>query len=218
MQTKQSLFGQLLDIVIIFLSLIQVVIFIVINLEGPGKGPINWVEPYSRYPERANWGDPYLEQEPTWVRQVEIGFGFFFTVEYLIRLSVARDRTRHFFSIFPLVDLVTVLPIWIEIIILQLDLSKRSDSLATTFRPIRVLRALRIFRAYRLLQFSKSRLQRQVFLLVFSAISIIICVAGIFQTLEACLVTEDQFLTGECQDLGFIDAIYFIVSSITTVG
>jgi hypothetical protein len=143
--------------------------------------------------------------------------GFIFTFDYVLRLWASDHRQQHFFDRFTLVDLITVLPFWIDLIF--------GGEFANKVRPIRVLRALRILRAYRLLAFASSQAQR-IFLEIFLIIvSLLICTAGIVQEFESCEddgsncgVFDETKGCDSCQDLSFVDSFYFVLVTLTTVG
>ena len=211
----QSLVGQLYDVLVIFLSLFQVLVFVSFNRHGPGK---------------SEDGQDFIE--PLWSEYIEIIFGVIFTFDYVLRFYVARSRLGYVFSYFPIVDLLTVLPVWITVglnIVLTGSIftqhgvmpsnlaAQESLDQTSILRPIRVLRALRILRAYRLLAFSSSRVQRQIMKLGILVVCVVICAAGVMQELEACTTTLDPFEV-PCQDLPYIDAMYFIVVTVTTLG
>jgi len=79
---------------------------------------------------------------------------------------------------------------------------------------IRVLRALRMLRAYRLLVFCRNIIQRQVWMVVLTVLSMIVCTTGVVQALEY----NPDPMAEEGQSLAFYDAMYYIVVTITTLG
>lgn len=93
-----------------------------------------------------------------------------------------------------------------------LDPNSVSRLQAQFLRPIRVLRALRILRAYRILSFTKSAVQRQLFMVLLTVVSVIVCTTGMIQALEY----NDDPRTPNGQSLPFLEAMYFIVVTITT--
>lgn len=66
-----------------------------------------------------------------------------FTLEYFLRIWVSHKRTRYVFSFFGLIDLFSILPLYLSLFI------SGSHALAV----IRVLRLLRVFRVLKLVQF-----------------------------------------------------------------
>lgn len=164
-----------------------------------------------------NWDGPFTAAEPSWMETTELTFSIVFTVEYAARLYAAENRCAYVVSFFALVDLVTVLPVYATLAIVgnangaEDDISRvRSQFL----RPIRVLRALRILRAYRLLAFSTSAIQRQMSVVALTVVSLVVCTTGIIQALEYSDDPDDA----DGQTLPFLDAMYYIIVTITTVG
>lgn len=76
------------------------------------------------------------------LRMIEIVTVLVFTVEYLLRLWVADNRTGFVFSIYGLIDLVSILPFYLA---LGLDL-----------RALRILRLFRLFRIFKLFRYTNA--------------------------------------------------------------
>ena len=67
---------------------------------------------------------------------LEWTFTFVFTIEYVIRLWIVRKKLRYVFSFFGIVDLISIIPTYLEIILAG----------SGHFIVIRILRLLRMFR------------------------------------------------------------------------
>ncbi|MBW4468649.1 MAG: ion transporter [Pegethrix bostrychoides GSE-TBD4-15B] len=124
-----------------------------------------------------------------------------FTVEYLLRLWSAERPLRYFFNLYSLIDLVVILP------------------LIFTALDIRYIRILRWFRVLRLIRFFEGRtvfgyLTRQdsaIFArILFTLFTIIFVYSGLIYQVEHSINAE-EFST-------FLDAVYFSVATMTTVG
>lgn len=76
------------------------------------------------------------------LRIAEWVFTSLFTVEYLVRVWVARKRRRYIFSFFGVVDLLSLLPTYLSLVFAGLH----------SLLVIRVLRLLRVFRIFKLLR------------------------------------------------------------------
>jgi voltage-gated potassium channel len=136
-----------------------------------------------------------------------------FTVEYLLRLWASERPWRFVFSLYGLIDLVAVLPF-----VLTFVLSFVSVSIDTRFlrliRGFRILRLARFFEqnnrlGYQLGGFGSS--QRLIFArILFTLGSIVFIYAGAIYQVEQAVNRED-FGT-------FLDAVYFAVVTMTTVG
>jgi voltage-gated potassium channel len=186
-----SLFGQILDLVMITISLMLVGMFIQHNWYG------------------------MADDDPPWMALVEIVTGAIFTLDYFVRMYAADDTFAYVFGPFSIIDILTVAPVWLQII-LENTMSGSNDSHKKFLRPIRVLRALRVLRAYRILNFLKTELQKQSFIIALILISLVLCSSGIVQAVEYC--QPDQEDGDGCQNLAFYTVIYFILVTITTVG
>lgn len=75
---------------------------------------------------------------------VELGFTILFTIEYLLRILVSPKPLKYIFSMWGLIDLLSILPTFITPFI----------SGYTSFRTIRSIRLLRIFRILKLNRFT----------------------------------------------------------------
>jgi voltage-gated potassium channel len=77
-----------------------------------------------------------------WLYAIEVVTVAIFTIEYILRLTLA-DRKREFaFSFFGIIDLLSILPFYI--------------STGVDLRSIRAFRLLRLFRAFKLVRYSKA--------------------------------------------------------------
>lgn len=76
------------------------------------------------------------------LRIAEWAFTSLFTVEYLVRVWVARKRRRYVFSFFGIVDLLSLLPTYLSLVFAGLH----------SLLVIRILRLLRVFRIFKLLR------------------------------------------------------------------
>lgn len=124
-----------------------------------------------------------------------------FVVEYLVRLWSAENKVRYFFSLYALIDLIAILPFLFTAI------------------DIRFLRILRWFRILRLLRFIEgktifgyvSREDSAIFIrILFTLFSIIFVYSGLIYQVEH-PTNSGKFAT-------FLDAVYFSVATMTTVG
>ena len=193
-----------------------------------------------------SWDGPEPTEEPQWISDTELVFTILFTVDYFAHLFAAEDRWAFCVSFFAVIDVVTILPVshaqralhsawpcaddtvrsdagvpacqvYLQWYVKEntaegLDPNSVSRLQAQFLRPIRVLRALRILRAYRILSFTKSAVQRQLFMVLLTVVSVIVCTTGMIQALEY----NDDPRSPNGQSLPFLEAMYFIVVTITT--
>ena len=85
------------------------------------------------------------EQFSTLFTVLEWSFTLLFTIEYILRLWLTRKSVKYAFSFFGLIDLLSILPTFLEVFIAG------SGSLMA----IRIFRLLRVFRVLKLVHFLK---------------------------------------------------------------
>ncbi|MCG8362401.1 MAG: potassium channel family protein [Pseudanabaenales cyanobacterium] len=126
---------------------------------------------------------------------------FTFTVEYLVRLGCAEQKFSHLISGYSLVDLIAILPFLLGF----LDV-----------RFIRLLRWLRILRLVRFMEkltlFGRLTTNESLIFvqIIFTLFAIIFIYSGLIYQVEH-PNNPEQFKT-------FLDAVYFVVVTMTTVG
>lgn len=74
-------------------------------------------------------------------KAIEWGFTLVFTLEYLLRIWIAQNRRAYVFSVYGVIDLLSILPTYIAFFLPE----------AAPLLIIRLLRVLRVFRVLRLL-------------------------------------------------------------------
>ncbi|MBT3751382.1 MAG: ion transporter, partial [Bacteroidetes bacterium] len=87
---------------------------------------------------------------PAWhqiMRIAEIVIVVIFTLEYILRLIVSDRKVRFIFSFYGLVDLAAIIPFYL--------------STGIDLRSIRTFRFLRLFRAFKMMRYSKAIIRFQ---------------------------------------------------------
>ncbi|HHZ81709.1 MAG TPA: ion transporter, partial [Flavobacteriales bacterium] len=79
------------------------------------------------------------------LRYAEYGFTALFTVEYVLRLIAVTIKSKYIFSFYGLVDLLSILPTFVEVLLPGVG----------SIRVVRILRLLRVFRVLKLVGFIK---------------------------------------------------------------
>jgi voltage-gated potassium channel len=143
-----------------------------------------------------------IAQDTRWeLRALDTCILIIFAVEYLLRLWSTKDRVKYIFSFYAIIDLMSILPYFIGLV------------------DISFIRLLRWFRILRLLRFinkkfligSISNEDGVIFArILFTLFSIVFVFAGLIYQVEH-PVNSQNFNT-------FIDAFYFSVVTMTTVG
>jgi voltage-gated potassium channel len=147
-------------------------------------------ETYALQPELANF-----------LHQLDSAIMVVFTIEYILRLVVAKNRWQYVFSFYALIDFLAIFPFLFGIF---------DASFLRVFRWFRILRLIRFIEG----KTAFGNLDRQdslvVTRIVFTLCSIIFVYSGLIYQVEH-PVNPQMFGT-------FFDAIYFSVATMTTVG
>jgi voltage-gated potassium channel len=139
---------------------------------------------------------------------IEWSFTVIFTVEYLARLWVVRRRWRYATSFFGVVDLLAIIPSWLELAVPD----------AHYFLALRVMRLLRMFRVMKMAQHLEEaavlmaalRASRRKVMVFFVFVLLLVCVEG-----TVMYVLEHESKSGFTS---IPESIYWAVVTITTVG
>ncbi|HEO64520.1 MAG TPA: ion transporter, partial [Spirochaetes bacterium] len=127
-----------------------------------------------------------------------------FIVEYIVRMWVAESKVRHFFNIFTLIDLISILPFFFTL---------------TNLQFLRIFRVIRVFRILRFLRYLKDeyfffgtiREDNLIIVRIIFTLSAIIFVSSGLIYFEEHNHPDRKINT-------FFDALYFTVVTLTTVG
>ncbi|MBU0762835.1 MAG: ion transporter [Candidatus Altiarchaeota archaeon] len=134
------------------------------------------------------------------LQTAELVIGVIFLVEYLLRLWSSENRIRYFTSIYSVIDLIAVLPVFI------------------TFGNLQFLRIFRVFRVFRLLRF----LERKEFFFgtvtetSLIGLRIVFTVASIVYLSSAFIYLVEK--DGNPGITNFTDAVYYSTVTLSTVG
>lgn len=141
------------------------------------------------------------------LRMVEWGFTVLFTLEYVARLYSARERWRYMGSFYGIVDLLSILPSYLALLIPG----------ANHLLIIRLLRVLRIFRILKLARYmSEANILMRSMLMsrrkIFLFFSTVLILATIFGSLMYVVEGPEHGFTS------IPTSIYWTIVTITTVG
>ncbi len=138
---------------------------------------------------------------------LEWGFTIIFTIEYIIRIIVSRDKIRYITSFYGIIDFLSIIPTYISLIYAG------SQFLII----IRILRLLRVFRILKLVKFTYASIyllhafkhSREKIIIFFGTVLIIVTIIGAMMYLI------------EGPEAGFRSipqSVYWAIVTITTVG
>ncbi len=144
---------------------------------------------------------------PALFRRVEWGFTLLFTVEYGIRLWSVKRPSRYALSFFGIVDLVSVLPTYLSVLVAG----------GQYLIVIRILRVLRIFRVLKLARYvGEARLltralhaaRFKISIFVFTVVTIVVVVGALLYMVEGPAAGFTSIPRG----------MYWAIVTLTTVG
>lgn len=124
-----------------------------------------------------------------------------FVGEYLLRLWCAENRLRYVFSLYGVIDLVAILPLFLGILDIRF---------IRVFRWFRILRLVRFLEGKTLFGWRIAQDSAIVARILFTLFAIIFVYSGLIYQAEH-PVNAEAFVT-------FLDAVYFSVVTMTTVG
>ena len=147
----------------------------------------------------AAWGEV--------LKYVEWGFTALFTLEYAMRIWIAKNRRAYLTSVYGIIDLLAILPSYLAILVPQ----------TAPLLIVRLLRVLRVFRVLRLLNYLQEANQvagalrasaRQIFVFFSMVITIMVVFGCLMYVLEG---PENGF-----ENIPV--SVYWAIVTITTVG
>lgn len=131
----------------------------------------------------------------------------FFTIEYILRIMVVKNKRKFILSFIGLIDLLSIIPFYLSLIF----------PITKFFMTIRLLRLLRVFRVFNLFNYmrdahfiiqSLKKSSRKIYIFLLFIVIVVVLVGSLMYVIEG----------GEN---GFVDipsSIYWAVVTLTTVG
>lgn len=137
----------------------------------------------------------------------EWGFTLLFTVEYLLRLACVRHPMRYATSLFGIIDLLSVLPAYIAMLVPE----------AYALADVRVLRLLRVFRILKLVSYvneysallaALAASRRKIFIFLSFVMMVVLLLGTMMYVIEG---PENGFTS-------IPTSVYWAITAVTTVG
>ncbi len=129
-----------------------------------------------------------------------------FILEYLVRISVSKNKLRHFFSVYSFIDLISIVPILANFGNLSFF---RIFRILRLFRMLRVLRFQRIFKAKDTMFGKLTDTQLIVIRIVLTVFTIMFVFSGLIWAVESKINPEYGTIWS---------SLYFSVVTLSTVG
>lgn len=141
------------------------------------------------------------------LQRLEWGFTVLFSVEYVLRIWIAKNRRAYLLSFYGIIDLLAILPSYLAILIPQ----------TAPLLIIRLLRVLRVFRVLRLVGYLDDANQiagimRTSWRPIFVFFSIIITIIAVF----GCLIYVLEGPNNGFENIPV--SVYWAIVTVTTVG
>ena len=140
-------------------------------------------------------------QEHHLIKAIEIFFGVIFSIEYLAQFWIAPKKISFLFNVFNLIDLLVIASLFMPLFV-------------GNFAALRLIKWVRIFRVYRIMQLSK--IQNQVIARNWDIVTSIINFV-IFLLVTTAVIYASQAAVNPNIN-SYIDALYFAVATLTTTG
>ena len=175
--------GKWFDITLIIFILVSVTVIVLDSIAGIHR----------------TWGSLLL--------RIEWGFTLLFTLEYLLRIWIARNRRAYVLSVYGVIDLLAILPSYLAFFLPE----------TAPLLIVRLLRVLRVFRVLRLISFldeantlagALRQSARQVFVFFSMVVTVMVVFGCVMYVIEG-------------PDNGFANipvSVYWAIVTVTTVG
>ena len=143
-----------------------------------------------------------------WFDRLEWVITIFFTIEYVLRLICVYKPSRYAFSFFGIIDLVSVLPSYLELLF----------GMTSYFIAVRAMRLVRVFRIFKLAKFLN---ESNSLMAALKASQAKITVFLTFVIMMVIVIGSVMYFVEGGQDSGFTSiprSIYWAIVTLTTVG
>ncbi len=162
-------------------------------------GIINFLACFHYVVDSYQWS----ERVETWLRITEWVMVAIFAVEYATRIWTARKKAGYIFSFYGVIDLMSILPVLIHL---------EGSGFLRAFKVLRILRFVRLLETEHFFWGTVSEVALRVMRVIFTISMLLFVSAGIIHFIEAAPGVENS------QIHTFDDALYFSVTTLTTVG
>ncbi|XP_024390173.1 uncharacterized protein [Physcomitrium patens] len=146
-----------------------------------------------------------------WVSQIQNVASVIFVLDYLLRIYCEPVQVLYVFSYWGLIDLLSTFPI--------IFLFKSDAAHGNLLHLLQFLRVIRIIPVFANMGIAGSTLYQKILLVAMTTLGSIFLSAGIMQWIESELISAES--KAKCSSngcLNFLDAFYYIIVTVATVG
>ncbi|KAI8823680.1 uncharacterized protein EV422DRAFT_612156 [Fimicolochytrium jonesii] len=147
-------------------------------------------------------------QDKRLIKYLDLWLATMFLMDYALSFYTSEDRLRFYFNIASLVDLFSIVPPFVYVLISE------TSQYVWFLGLLRILRASRILRTYRLLSFSETEEKRELTILGLSFLNFVFLSASIINALESIHASSVDNASLE----NWHDSLYYIMVTFSTIG
>ncbi|KAI8618350.1 hypothetical protein BC830DRAFT_1061519 [Chytriomyces sp. MP71] len=147
-------------------------------------------------------------EEKVFIKYLDVALAAMFLIDYSISIYIAEDRLAFYFDISSLIDLISIVPPFIYLFV------REHSQFIWFLGLLRILRASRILRTYRLLSFSETEETRELTIACLTFCNFIFLSASVINALE----TLNQSKKSDPSLVFWHDSLYYIMVTFSTIG
>ncbi|KAJ3028598.1 UNVERIFIED_CONTAM: hypothetical protein HDU68_001325 [Siphonaria sp. JEL0065] len=147
-------------------------------------------------------------EERTFIKFLDVFLAAIFLADYSISIYIADDRLAFYFNASSMIDLISIVPPFIYLVV------REHSQFIWFLGLLRILRASRILRTYRLLSFSETEEKRELTIVALTFCNFIFLSASIINALET--INMDKKSTPSLTY--WHDSLYYIMVTFSTIG
>ncbi|KAJ3264048.1 hypothetical protein HDU77_009456 [Chytriomyces hyalinus] len=147
-------------------------------------------------------------EERVLIKYLDVVLAAMFLVDYSISIYIAEDRLAFYFDPSSMIDLISIVPPFIYLVV------REHSQFIWFLGLLRILRASRILRTYRLLSFSETEEKRELTIAGLTFCNFIFLSASIINALET--INKDKQSSPSL--VFWHDSLYYIMVTFSTIG
>ncbi|ORY38190.1 hypothetical protein BCR33DRAFT_720897 [Rhizoclosmatium globosum] len=146
--------------------------------------------------------------EKIFIKMLDVVLASIFLIDYAISMYIAEDRLAFYFNATSMIDLICIVPPFIYLVI------REHSHFIWFLGLLRILRASRILRTYRLLSFSETEERRELTIVALTFCNFIFLSASVINALET--INSGKHSTPSLTY--WHDSLYYIMVTFSTIG